>query len=251
MFKNASEAKAFITCFDKLIIDEGNNFLSNVNYAIAGNFLVLRTLVNNRASLSECKILAQNCHFEEQGAFTGEVSYKTLKDIGVHGSLIGHSERRHILEESNSLITKKVTALLRKKFDIVLCIGETLKENSMGMAVQVLETQLKSAFHHLNEDDINPANLIIAYEPVWAIGTGKTASNEIIIQCMKQVKSILGGMFSDAFVKKIPILYGGSVNDKNACELAKNSLLDGVLVGSASLDPNQFFGVLSAFADCL
>ena len=166
MFKNASEAKAFITCFDSLINNCNSSMLNKVKYAIAANFLCLRTLINNRASLSECEIYAQNCHYEEQGAFTGEISYKTLKDIGVHGSLIGHSERRHVLDESNSLITKKVTGLLRKKYNIVLCIGETLKESSLNIAEQVLETQLKSAFHHLTEGDITPDNLIIAYEPV-------------------------------------------------------------------------------------
>jgi triosephosphate isomerase len=169
---------------------------------------------------------AQNCFFEEKGAFTGEISPKMLKSLGVKYVILGHSERKKILKESDEMINKKVLAVLKEKLVPILCVGETEKERKSGKTFFVLKNQLKEGLKNVNQIE----KIILAYEPVWAIGTKNPCDPE-------SAKKIL--VFLRKFLKEIPILYGGSVNSKNAKDYIKVGF-NGLLVGGASLDAKEF-----------
>lgn len=186
---------------------------------------------------------AQNCFGKKEGAFTGEISPYMLRDMGVKVVLIGHSERRHVFGETEPMLHDKVKIALRAKLDVMLCVGETLEEREAGKTFQVLERQLKAL------KVVKPAQvdrISVAYEPVWAIGTGKTATPEIAqeahAECRRQIAVILG----DEAAANIPILYGGSVKGSNATELLGQTDVDGALVGGASLSIEDFGPILDA-----
>ena len=190
---------------------------------------------------SNIKVGAQNVYYEKKGAFTGEISPVMVKSCKAHYVLIGHSERRHILKESDELIRKKVISSLEEGLKVMLCVGETLEERESQLTFNVIESQLKLALAGLEEWF---ENIEIAYEPVWAIGTGKSANPEDASKIHSFIKDILKDI-----AKKdtdIRVLYGGSVNSQNAKEFLKAPNVDGLLVGGASLDPNTFLEIINA-----
>lgn len=188
------------------------------------------------------KLGAQNMYFEEQGAFTGEISAAMLKSAGCEYVIIGHSERRTIFRETNGMINLKIKKALGSGLKPVFCIGETLEEREKGITNEVLKTQLEEGLAGLGEDDVN--KIIIAYEPVWAIGTGRTATPEQAQEAHKFIRNVIGEKFSPAVAGNIIIQYGGSVKPDNAAELLKQEDIDGALVGGACLKADSFLSII-------
>ena len=181
---------------------------------------------------------AQNMYFEKEGAFTGEISPAQLADIGVKWVLLGHSERRHVFGENNDLINKKLKAALANNLKPVLCVGELLEERENGKIEEVLKTQTKGGFKDISKEDA--MKTVIAYEPVWAIGTGKTASPEDADEAHKIIRQILAQIYDKEVADGMRILYGGSVKPDNVDGLMAKPNVDGCLVGGASLKADGF-----------
>lgn len=188
------------------------------------------------------KIGAQNMFYEEKGAFTGEISPVMLKDYGVSYVIIGHSERRHIFNEPDDLLNKKVKSALDNDLIPILCVGETESQRENYEHFKVLETQIKEGLKGIHIDD--PLNLVIAYEPVWAIGTGKNAQPEDINEMHKHIRTVIGEIYNTDFANSMRILYGGSVKPTNVDGLMIVSQINGVLVGGASLDADKFLRII-------
>jgi len=179
------------------------------------------------------KVGAENMYFEESGAYTGEISAAMLKDAGVEYVIIGHSERRDYFKEDDVLLNKKVKKAIEAGITPILCCGETLEQREMGIAVDFIRLQIKSDLKDVAASDV--AKLVIAYEPIWAIGTGKTATSEQAEEICKAVRDCVREMYDDDTAEKVRIQYGGSVNAGNAAELFTKPNIDGALVGGASL----------------
>jgi len=188
------------------------------------------------------QIGAQNVSAEDSGAFTGEISCSMLKEVGAVFTLVGHSERRHIFHESDEMIRKKTKKAVDSGLQTVLCIGETLDERESGMAETVLERQLKTALKGLSPD--NTEKLLIAYEPVWAIGTSLAATPEQASSMHGHSRKILEGIFDKKTAARIPIIYGGSVKPDNIAALSQKEEIDGALIGGACLDPLSFLQII-------
>lgn len=186
---------------------------------------------------------AQNCFGKKEGAFTGEISPYMLRDMGVKVVLIGHSERRHVFGETEAMLHEKVKIALRAKLDVMLCVGETIDEREEGKTFQVIERQMK-ALKVVKPTQID--RISVAYEPVWAIGTGKTATPEIAQEAHAECRRQIAGILGDEAAATIPILYGGSVKAGNASELLGQPDVDGALVGGASLSIDDFGPILDA-----
>ncbi len=192
---------------------------------------------------SRVKLGAQNCHYEERGAFTGEVSLDMLKELGVSYVIVGHSERRWLFGEPDELINKKITACLHKGIRPILCVGEKLEEREAGLTFKVIETQIRLALSGIEEytDKID-----IAYEPVWAIGSGNPASPEDAQLVHAFIKELLS-QINPRHEGKTRVLYGGSVNTSNAGSFMAMRDIDGLLVGGASLNPETFSQIVKCF----
>ena len=184
----------------------------------------------------------QNMYYEKEGAFTGEVSPGMVKDCGCPVVLIGHSERRHVFGETNEDVNLKVKAAFEFNLDPVVCVGELLVDREKGSTNDVIKKQVEWAFKDINSEDIKKA--IIAYEPVWAIGTGKVATPEIAEEVHDFIRSIIENMFGSDISGNLPILYGGSVKPDNITGLFSKENIDGVLVGGASLKADSFLDIL-------
>lgn len=195
---------------------------------------------------SGIRIAAQNCHPADHGAFTGEVSLPMLKDIGVETVIIGHSERREIFSESNVFLKEKVDAALAHGVQPVFCCGEPLEIRKSGNHAAYVETQLVESIFHLGPTDI--AKLIIAYEPIWAIGTGETASPGQAEEMHAHIRALLTAKYGEETSESISILYGGSVKPGNASELFDGPNVDGGLVGGASLNADSFLQIANSFS---
>lgn len=191
-----------------------------------------------QARRSALLIGAQNMHEEEEGAFTGEISYKMLKEAGAQFVILGHSERRSIFQESSSLVNKKLKKALEGQLKAILCVGESLEQREEGRTEQVVKDQLLSSLEGLDRKDLK--QVILAYEPVWAIGTGKTATPCQAQQMHKFCREVLSEVWGEKAAAEMIIQYGGSVKPENTAELLKQEDIDGVLVGGASLDPQVF-----------
>ena len=189
------------------------------------------------------KIGAQNMHFEEKGAFTGEVSGQMLKSIGVEYVIIGHSERRQYFAETDETVNKKIKAALANELKPIVCVGETLEQRESGKAEEVFTTQTRKAFEGLSPEDAK--KVIIAYEPIWAIGTGKTATSEDANNSVKAIRNEIRSLYGDEVADEIIIQYGGSVKSSNAKELFTTSDIDGGLVGGASLKADEFAKIVN------
>ncbi len=179
---------------------------------------------------TEIGVFAQNCHWEPEGAFTGEISAPMLQELGVYGTLVGHSERRRWFGETDELVARRVHACLEAGLDVIACVGETEEQREAGATHAVLRRQVAA----LDPDD----KLVIAYEPVWAIGTGKTATPEMAQEAHETIKELID----------VPMLYGGSVKPENAAELLAQPAIDGALVGGASLEIASFTAICRAAA---
>ncbi|BCA79531.1 triose-phosphate isomerase [Desulfuromonas sp. AOP6] len=214
--------------------------VTDAEIVVAPVFTALESAVA-AAKGSPIAIAAQNCYPASSGAFTGEVSPTLLKDIGCTGAIVGHSERRQLFGESNAFINAKVQALLAAGLRAIFCIGETLEERESGRMYDILTGQVKEGLAGLTPEDMD--KVVVAYEPVWAIGTGKTASDEEAEEAHAFIRGLLQGIFNENVADKTPILYGGSVKPGNVDGLMAQEDIDGVLVGGASLVAEDFIRI--------
>ena len=189
------------------------------------------------------KIGAQNMHWEEKGAYTGEVSAQMLKSIGVEYIIIGHSERRQYFNETDETVNKKVKTAFKHELKPIVCVGETLEQREAGKAEEIITNQTEKALEGLTDEQVQ--NTIIAYEPIWAIGTGKTATSEQANEAIKSIRDKICQIYGQNVGKSIIIQYGGSVKSANCKELFTTSDIDGGLVGGASLDPEEFAKIIN------
>lgn len=232
MNKTISEAQSFVNEYKTKI-----NVHSNTELLLCVPFTCLH-VVSEACKGSNIFVGAQDLFFEESGAFTGAISPKMLLDAGASFVLIGHSERRMIFAETNEDINKKLKIAIKHGLKPVLCVGETLEERESGELFSVLETQLKSAFADISNTDVR--QVVVAYEPIWAIGTGKTASSKDADDAHIKVREILTKIYDKDFSDTVRILYGGSVNVNTYAETLSMPNINGVLVGGSSLDPENF-----------
>ncbi|MDR0411817.1 MAG: triose-phosphate isomerase [Treponema sp.] len=209
-------------------------------YLIAPPFTALET-VGAIVRGTNIRLGAQDAAAEEQGAHTGEVSVLMLKDLGVQSIILGHSERRHTYKEDDALINKKVKLALKYGFEVILCVGETLEERECGQAEVVCENQVLWGFAGVPKDAL--ANIVIAYEPVWAIGTGKTATPEDADAIHAYIRKVIGRLYGADAADRIVIQYGGSVKPENVTQLMAKENIDGALVGGASLKADAFLPI--------
>jgi len=213
----------------------------DVEVAVAPSFTALRA-VGEVLSESGLRLAAQNAHWEESGAFTGEVSASQLKDAGCSLVLIGHSERRHIFGESDEMVRRKLTGVLKQGLDAVLCVGETLDQRLEGRTSDVVQTQIRKGLG--DPGGKNSGRVLMAYEPVWAIGTGRVATAEQISEVLGMIRREFIKRFDSDSAESVRILYGGSVTPENITELSGVRDLDGVLVGGASLSARGFASII-------
>ncbi len=194
---------------------------------------------------SDIQFAFQNVHFEEKGAYTGEISVPMAKDCEVNYIIVGHSERREMFGDSDEVVAKKVKAVISGGLSVIVCVGESEKQKEEGQTLTHIFSQIKSALEGVNEKQME--RVVIAYEPIWAIGTGKTATAEEAGEVCGFIRGVLAGMYGDIVAEGVRILYGGSMNAKNVSELLSQYDIDGGLVGSASLKAEEFSSMLEAF----
>ncbi len=195
------------------------------------------------AQNTNIKIGAQNMHWEESGAYTGEVSGKMLKSIGVEYVIIGHSERRQYFAETDETVNKKLHSAFKYGLKPIVCVGETLEEREAGKAEEIITSQTEKALEGLTDNQVE--NTIIAYEPIWAIGTGKTATKEDANDAIKSIRNKISNIYGQMVAERVIIQYGGSVKSSNAKELFTMSDIDGGLVGGASLKSDEFAKIVN------
>lgn len=238
MHKTAAQAVTFVEELKPAL--EG---ITDVEVAVCPSFVALAQVVETLRE-SNIAVGAQNMFWEAQGAYTGEVSPVMLKDLGCRYVIIGHSERRFYFGEEDDLINKKIKAALAHGLAPILCVGEQLEEREANLAEQVVSRQISAALSDLTAEQVS--GLIIAYEPVWAIGTGKTASNEDAQQMIAFIRSLLKNQYGEEVAARVRIQYGGSVKPENAAGLMAQPDIDGALVGGASLNATDFTVIVKA-----
>ena len=226
----------FIDELTPLVKDTENEVILCVPYTDL--FYALLTAQN-----TNIKIGAQNMHWEENGAYTGEVSGQMLKAIGVEYVIIGHSERRQYFAETDETVNKKLKSAFKDGLKPIVCVGETLEEREAGKAEEIITSQTEKALSGLTEEQVE--NTIIAYEPIWAIGTGKTATSEDANNAIKSIRNKISNIYGQMVAKRVIIQYGGSVKASNAKELFTMSDIDGGLVGGASLKTEEFAKIVN------
>ncbi len=231
-----NEAIKFIQDLTPLVKDTKNEVIICAPYTD-----LFYTILN--AQDTNIKIGAQNMHFEEKGAYTGEVSGKMLKSIGVEYVIIGHSERRQYFAETDETVNKKIKAAFENDLKPIVCVGETLEEREKGIAFDVITKQTRLALDGLSNEQVK--NTIIAYEPIWAIGTGKTATADDANESIKKIREEISKIYGKDIAECVIILYGGSVKSSNAKELFNKSDIDGGLVGGASLKAEEFAKIVN------
>ncbi|NUQ52167.1 MAG: triose-phosphate isomerase [Phycisphaerales bacterium] len=206
--------------------------------------LAVRSILRDRSS--SIRMGAQNAYHRPDGAYTGEISIEMLKDCGATTVLVGHSERRHVIGEQDELINAKVRAVLEAGLECVLCVGETIGEREAGHTDPVNQRQVRAGLADVPGDWVN--RLVLAYEPVWAIGTGKTATPDDAQAVHRKLRQLLSGLYGPEIAARTRIIYGGSVKPSNAAELFAQPDIDGGLIGGASLKPEDFVGIVKAAA---
>ena len=238
MNKTASEAKAFAQAVK-------NSLPSNekVDSVIGSPALFLETLVSE-AKGTELQIAAQNCYWENAGAFTGETSPAALADLGVQYVIIGHSERRDYFHETDEEINEKAKAIFANGMTPILCCGESLETYEAGQTAAWIEGQITKGLADLSAEQVS--SMVIAYEPIWAIGTGKSADANIADEICGVVRSTVEKLYGSEVAQKVRIQYGGSVKPENIAEYMAKENVDGALVGGASLQPESFLKLLEA-----
>ncbi|MDX2186316.1 MAG: triose-phosphate isomerase [Opitutaceae bacterium] len=217
--------------------------VTDVEIVVCPPFTSLET-VGKAIDGSSLKLGAQNMHFEASGAFTGEVSAPMLRAIFATHVILGHSERRTYFGENDALINKKVIAALKNQLKPILCVGETLAEREAGATLKVVQTQIEAGLEGVSKE--LATSVVIAYEPVWAIGTGKVATTEQAQEVHAFIRSLLTKLFTDPVAQKVRILYGGSMKPQNAPELLAQKDIDGGLIGGASLEARSFVELVTA-----
>ena len=233
MYKTSAEAGEFLRTLLGMI-----GGVEQRQVVIAPAFTALAAAASELEGQDLVTLAAQNMYFEAEGAFTGEISARMLQEFGVRWVILGHSERRHIFGEGNKLIGRKVKAALAAGLIPILCIGETLSEREQGNTLKVLEGQLEAGFSGVDSGDAS--GMVVAYEPVWAIGTGVTATPEQAPEAHGHVRDWLKKRYASDVAERIRILYGGSVKPGNVDQLMALPDVDGALVGGASLEPESF-----------
>ena len=237
MNKDAMESELLAEEISQGLMEHNN---PNVSVLLCPPFTSLSTVYSTIQGMP-VSAGAQNCHFEESGAYTGEVSVPMIKHLRARYVIIGHSERREYFNESNQFINKKLKAILEHELKPILCIGETLEERESGKTFDVLKTQLDECLANTDENEIQ--NIVIAYEPVWAIGTGVSARPEQVSEAHKWIRNYLLGKYGEKANDTL-ILYGGSMKPENAKELLSIEDVNGGLIGGASLNSESFLGII-------
>jgi triosephosphate isomerase (TIM) len=232
LFKTPLETRDFFAAFRPLV-----NGVDHAEVILAPPFTALEAAVDATAD-STIAIGAQDVFWESEGAFTGEISAPMLADIGCRYVIVGHSERRQYFGETDETVARKLPPVVAAGMDAILCVGETLSERESGEAEIIVSRQLKGGLAKLTGPDLS--HIIVAYEPVWAIGTGQTATPEIAQQMHKVIRDVVSREKGDAVAQNLRILYGGSVKPANIAELMRAPDIDGALVGGASLEADSF-----------
>jgi len=238
MNKTAKEAAQFFNELKPLVAD-----VKNAGIVIGAPFTALETATRETAG-SNIKIAAENMNAKESGAYTGEVSPLMLKDLGVEYVILGHSERREYYHETDEIINEKVKSALAHDLKPILCIGEKLEEREAGTTNDVVKTQIVGGLKDVTAAEM--ANVVLAYEPVWAIGTGKTATPEQAQEVHAFIRGLLTDLYGKEVAENVTVQYGGSMNDANAADLIAQTDIDGGLVGGASLIPEKFAVIIKA-----
>ncbi|APH03670.1 triose-phosphate isomerase [Bacillus weihaiensis] len=238
MNKVASEAKSFVEEVKSLVPTA-----ESVDSVVCAPALFLESLVNSTKD-TDLKIGAQNMHFEESGAFTGEISPVALNDLGVSYVVLGHSERREMFAETDESVNQKTLAAFKHGLTPIVCCGETLEEREAGKTNELVGDQVKKALQGLSEEQVKET--VIAYEPIWAIGTGKSSSAEDANEVCAHIRQVVASEFSQAAADAVRIQYGGSVKPANIKEYMAQPDIDGALVGGASLEAQSFLQLLEA-----
>ncbi len=238
MNKTAREAAEFFAGLKPLVAD-----VKNAEIVIGAPFTALETATRETKG-TNIKIAAENMNAKESGAFTGEISPLMLKDLGVEYVILGHSERREYFHESDEFINEKVKAVLEIGMKPIFCIGEKLEERENNTTEAVVKEQIVGGLVNVTAEEM--ANVVLAYEPVWAIGTGKTATPEQAQEVHAFIRGLLTELYGAEVAENVTVQYGGSMNDKNAAELIAQKDIDGGLVGGASLVPASFAVIIKA-----
>ena len=233
MNKTMKETAEFMAAVDAAAASE------NATFGIGAPYTALSTAVANAKNLV---IAAENCHFKDSGAFTGEISVPMLQEVGVTHCIIGHSERREMFGDTDATVNAKAKRLIEAGITPILCIGETEAQYDAGETENVIRTQLTGSLADLCPKCV--ANIVIAYEPIWAIGTGKSATKEIAQNCCHIVRDQVRVMYGDEAADKVRVQYGGSVKPENIKEYMAMEDIDGALVGGASLKPESFIALM-------
>lgn len=236
MYKTSAEAAAFAEAFKELYHD------TDVKAAICAPFTQLETLVKAFEGTG-IGVGAQNVHFEKEGAYTGEISAAMLQEIGVDYCIVGHSERRQYFGETDETVNRKLKTLLPTGITPILCVGEVLEEREEGREQEVVRSQVMKAFEGIEGNDAE--KVVIAYEPVWAIGTGRTASPQQANDMCGCIRAVLEDLYDDVISDRVIIQYGGSVKPENATEIMNMEEIDGALVGGASLEASKFSEIIN------
>lgn len=239
MHKTISEALDFISEV------KGKAEVTGVETILCAPFTTLSELVKAVAG-TKIHIGAQNLHFEDQGAFTGEVSGPMLADLGVTHVIIGHSERRAYFAESDEAVNKKVHSAFANKLTPIVCVGELLEEREAGQTAEVVKRQTEAALQKVTAE--RAAKVIIAYEPIWAIGTGKSSTAEDANEVIAGIRQTIAELYDLSLASQVRILYGGSVKPSNIAEFIAQPEIDGALVGGASLEPDSFIALVEGAA---
>ena len=237
MFKTRDEAIAFI-----YTVSEALPSIKEVDSVICAQAPLMRCLIKRQGE--NLRIGAQNVFYEDEGAYTGELSGKLLKSYNVDYVIIGHSERRNIFHETDEMVNKKIKAALRNDLLPIVCVGEHLKERESNLTNQLLTTQIKGAFNGISAIDME--RIVIAYEPIWAIGTGKTATADQAEQTCAFIRKLVRELYGSIVADAIRIQYGGSVKPANIDEIISKENIDGALIGGASLNAEMFIEMVNA-----
>jgi triosephosphate isomerase (TIM) len=227
---------------ESLLLEIGE--ISDVEIVILPPFTAIAKVTEALATAPNIKVGAQNMHWARSGAFTGEISAALLRDLFVHYVVLGHSERRRLFGETDEIVNRKVRAAHEARLRPIVCVGETLEQRDKGNVEKILAIQLRRSLKDLSEKDLQ--DTVIAYEPVWAIGTGRNATPNQAQEAHMSIRHILREMASDTTAERVRIQYGGSVKPENAHELMSQPDIDGALVGGASLDPRSFAQIVKA-----
>jgi len=242
MNKTFEEAQALVSEVVNMVQDEVSG---PVQVVLCPSFPFLATVSKAIAGNTNVHLGAQNCHQNESGAYTGEVSAAMLQSVGVEYVILGHSERRQYFYEDNQLLETKVKAALKQGLQPIFCIGESLEQREQDLTFSILETQLAEGLFHLSNEEFK--RVVIAYEPIWAIGTGKTASSQQAQEVHAFIREQIARHYDAQAAENTTILYGGSCNPGNAQELFACPDIDGGLIGGASLKSRDFVDIIKSF----